>query len=313
MNRRLFLGSSAASLTLGATARAAHAQTSTPVVVAPLLGPDDASVYYAQQQGWFKQAGLDVTVQPIPVGPASMSGEVGGSLNVAEGNVLSLCVAYAKGVPFTLVAPGAIYDASVPANVELLASAASPVRSARDLNGKNVAVPSLNDLLTVSVKGYVDQSGGDSSTVHFVEMPPTTMVGALQAGRIDAAGIYEPFRTAALGQGARSLGKPYDSIAPKFLVVGWFAYRPWADPRRPAVNALAGVINRSSQYVNAHYQEMLPMIAQLSHIPEDALAKMRYAVVATSLDPALIQPVINMAAKYKVIPAAFPAKELIFS
>jgi hypothetical protein len=40
---------------------------------------------------------------------------------------------------------------------------------------------------------------------------------------------------------------------------------------------------------------------------------MQIVQIASTLDPALIQPIINAAAKYKVIHQAFPAKELIFS
>lgn len=303
----------AAGLALGATTRFGGAQTTTPMIVAPLSGPDDVGLYYPAQQGWFRQAGLDVTIQPTANGPAAMAAMVGGSIHIAQGNVLSLCAAHAKGVPITLVAPGSIYDTNAnPPNVQLLASSSSPVRSPKDLGGKSVAVPSLSDLLTISIRGLIDQAGGDSTTVHFVEMPPAEMVAALQAQRIDAAGIYEPFLSAALAQGARSVAKPYDSIAPMFQVVAWFAYRPWAEPHRAAVAAFTTVLGRGAAYGNAHYRELIPMISQFSHIPTDVLSKMQFAPTAPSLDPAMIQPVINAAAKYHAIPRSYPAKELIF-
>jgi len=312
MDRRTFLATSAA-LTLSATAREARAQTTMPVIAGPLSGPDAASVYYPEQQGWFRQAGVDLTVSPIPNGPAGMSGTIGGGLNVAEGNVLSLAEAHAKGVPVTIVAPGPIFDASAPPNARLVVSSASDIHTPKDLGGKNVAVPSLGDLLSISTRGLIDQAGGDSTTVHFVEMPPAAMGAALQAQRVDAIALYEPFLTAALSQGGRPIGTPYASIAPAFMVVGWFAYGPWADSHRDAVTAFATVLNRGAAYTNAHYRDLIPMISQYSHIPTDALAKMQFATIASSLDPAMIQPVINAAAKYHVIPRAFPAKELIFS
>lgn len=312
IDRRHFLGSSAA-LAVTAAARPAAAQAPTPIVVSPLSGPDNASVYYAQQQGWFRQAGLDVTIRAVPSGPVGMAALIGGSAQIANSNVLSLCIAYAKQVPVAIVAPGSIYDASVTANVLLVAAPGSPIRSPKELNGKSVAVPGLSDLFTISIKGIVDQNGGDSSAVHFVEMPPPTMVGALQAGKIDAAGMYEPFLSAALAEGAKPIVKPYDSVGPKFLVDVCFTYRPWADQHRAAVTAFTTAYNRASIYVNAHYRDLYPMISQFSHIPLDVLANMRFAEIATSLDPAMIQPVINAAAKYGVIPRAFPARELIFS
>jgi NitT/TauT family transport system substrate-binding protein len=125
--------------------------------------------------------------------------------------------------------------------------------------------------------------------------------------------MYEPFLSAALAIGAKPVVKPYDSIAPKFLVDCDFTYRPWADQHRQAVTDFAAAYNRASAYVNAHYRELFPMISQFSHIPVDVLSNLRFAEIATTLDPGMIQPVINAAAKYKVIPSAFPAKELIFT
>jgi NitT/TauT family transport system substrate-binding protein len=233
-------------------------------------------------------------------------------VQIANSNVLSLCLAHAKGVQITIVTAGSTYDAGISTNIQLVVAPGSPVRRAKELNGKNVAVPGLSDLLTVSIKGIVDQDGGDSASVHFIEMPPPSMASALQAGKIDAAGVYDPFLSAALAIGAKAIVKPYDSIAPKFLVDCDFAYRPWAEQHRQAVAGFAGIYSRASSYVNAHYRELYPMVSQFSHISVDVLANMQYTDIATTLDPGMIQPVINAAAKSHV-PQAFPAAELIFA
>jgi NitT/TauT family transport system substrate-binding protein len=313
MDRRSFLGTSAALGLSGATAREARAQTLTPLTIAPLAGPSDSALYYAQQQGWFRQAGLDLTIQPTASGPAAMSALVGGSIQISEGNILSLAGVHAKGIPMTLIAPGSIFDASLTPSVRLVASPSSTVKSPKELAGKTVAVPSLSDLMTISTRSLIDKSGGDSDAVHFVELPPPAMGAALQAGRIDAAGMYEPFLSGALAQGARPIGVPYAALAPKFMIVAWFAYGPWAQTHRETVAAYVSVVNRAAAYANAHARDLIPMISGFSHIPEDVLATMQIVQIASSLDPALLQPIINAAAKYKVIPQAFPAKDIIFT
>ena len=283
------------------------------MTIAPLSGPSDSALYYAQQQGWFRQAGLDLTIQPTPNGPAGMSAVVGGSVHVSEGNMLSLTEAHVKGIPITLVSPGSIFDASLGQSTRLVGSPLSTARTAKELNGKIVACPSLSDLMSISTRAFIDQAGGDSNAVHFIELPPASMGSALQAGRIDAAGMYEPFLSGVLAQGGRSLGVPYSALAPRFMIVAWFAFGPWATAHRSALAAFQSVIARASAYANAHARELIPMISGYSHIPEETLATMQIVQIASSLDPALIQPIINAAAKYKVIPQAFPAKELIFS
>jgi hypothetical protein len=57
---------------------------------------------------------------------------------------------------------------------------------------------------------------------------------------------------------------------------------------------------------------MIPMISEFTKLPPDVLGKIAYPTVPSSLSPALIQPVIDLAAKYQAIPATFPASEIIF-
>jgi NitT/TauT family transport system substrate-binding protein len=289
-----------------------RAQTPTPLVVAPLSGPTEAAMYYAIQQGWFKTAGLDLDVQPVPNGGSGMSAVVGGSVQFAFGNVISLAEAHLNGIPITIVAPGAPYDTNN-ASIELLVAGPAPIHNAKDLAGKTIGVPSLHDLIAVAVQGWLDANGADSNSVHFIEIKPSLMASSLLAGRVDAITIYDPFVSAAKEQGARLLGKPLDSIAPRFLVAAWFAYRPWTDGHRDIVAAFTATLNRGSAYVNAHQQEILPMIAGYTHIPLETLRKMAFPPNPTTLSTAMIQPVIDAAAKYRAIRATFPAKDLLFS
>jgi len=55
-------------------------------------------------------------------------------------------------------------------------------------------------------------------------------------------------------------------------------------------------------------------VSSFSHVALDVLRTGVYSPIPPNgLDPALIQPVIDAAAKYHMIPRAFSAKEFIFS
>ena len=138
------------------------------------------------------------------------------------------------------------------------------------------------------------------------------MLPALLAKRVDAIAIYEPIVSAALAQGARPIGKQYDSIALRFMVASWIAYGPWLATHRDAVVAFATTLNRASQYANLHHAELIPLIAGFTKQTPEILSKLPYPTVSPTLDTTLIQPVIDAAAKYRMIPATFRAKELIF-
>ena len=54
------------------------------------------------------------------------------------------------------------------------------------------------------------------------------------------------------------------------------------------------------------------MMSDATKIPLAVIQKMTRVNAATTGDPALLQPAIDVAARYKILPRAFPAKEAYF-
>jgi NitT/TauT family transport system substrate-binding protein len=186
----------------------------------------------------------------------------------------------------------------------------SPIRTAPDLNGKTIAVSSLNDLYTVAMKAWMDAHGGDSSTLKIIELPTDAVGGALAAGRIDAATVGTPQFQAAMESGQlRVIGRPYDAIAPLFYFSAWFTTQQFLHENRAVVVGFARAMRASADYVNGHPQQTIEVLSKFTGIEPDVIAKMPRARMGTTLDPRLVQPVIDSSAKYKVIPAPFNARD----
>ena len=237
---------------------------------------------------------------------------IGGSLQIAYANTFSLCQAHAKGIPITLIAPGVAYQSTNAFN-ELVVGPDSTVRSAKDLVGKTIAVSELGDMASFAIQVWLGQAGVDPAAVHFVELKPSSMLTALDAKRVDAIEIYEQYLSAAKDKGARVLAKTYDAIAPYFLEAAWFTIMPYATAHRSAILQFAAVLNRGAQYYDTHYDELVPMVSDFSKISASTLQRMTRGDVPTALTSAMIQPVIDAAAKYHAIANSFPAKDFIFS
>ena len=298
-------------LTSGAAALAQPAPR-TAIVLAPIGSSDMAAAFYAVQQGMFEKAGLDVTIQQAATGAASMVAVLGGGAQVGYGNSLALSTAHAKGIPIVLLSPGAQYNTNAPHAV-LIVAADSTLKTPKDLEGHIVAVAGLHDLLTVSVNLWMEKSGVDASKVKFVEMPPGSMLPALQAKRVDAAVSYEPFLSSAVGTGAAKVyAKPYDAIGNGFLTGAWFTLGPWASQHREAAIRFAQILDQASQYVDAHYDDLIPLISQFSKLPPETLHKMVKVVVPPTLTAAALQPVVEAAVRAHEIPASIRAGEMIF-
>jgi NitT/TauT family transport system substrate-binding protein len=188
----------------------------------------------------------------------------------------------------------------------------SPIRTAADLNGKIVASPALRDLFATTAAAWVDQNGGDSKTLHQIELAPAATQSAFESGRIDAASVSEPRASQLLNAGiVRVLAKPYDLIGKSFLNSAFFAMRAAVDANRDTYVRLAHAHHDANVFANDHQDRTAPWLAEIAQVPLADILRGTRAVFATKLDLAQIQPVIDAAARFKVIEHTFDASELV--
>jgi NitT/TauT family transport system substrate-binding protein len=254
---------------------------------------------YGQQSGLIEQAGLTVDVNFLAFGAAVESAVLGGSADVGNSNISSLAAAQEKGLPIVLVASGAVYNAKEPSSALMVAND-SPIHTARDLNGKTVAVNGLQSVSQLGPQAWIDKNGGDSKTVHWVDMPFVQMAGALATNRIDAAIIAEPALTRAK-KDARVLADAYDAIAPRFLVTAWFASAAWVSSNAALARKFADTIYRIGAWANTHRAQTAEVLAKSGHLDPGLIQRMTRTTFAESYDPSLLKPQLDMALKYGVI------------
>jgi NitT/TauT family transport system substrate-binding protein len=268
---------------------------------------------WAEQSGFFRRYGFDLQIEPQRSGSAVASAVAGGAYAIGKSSLVALIAAHAHDVPFVIIAPGGLYDTNHPNN-GLLVRADSSIRTGADFNGKTIGVSSLNDLYTVSVKAWVDDHGGDSSTLKLVELPIDAVGAALQNGRIDATSVGTPQLEGYLTSGvARLVAHGFDAIAPLFMFSAWFTSRSFATQNKSVIAGFQHAMHDSAVYVNGHHQQTVDILSRFTGVEAGVIAKMQRAPMGTALDPKLVQPVIDRCAKYKVIPAAFPAAEFLAS
>ncbi|MBV9439757.1 MAG: ABC transporter substrate-binding protein [Candidatus Eremiobacteraeota bacterium] len=275
--------------------------------------PDDdiTPILYAQSAGIFKRNGLDVQFQSLTSGSATAAAVIGGSIDIGKSSLVNLIAAHARNVPFVIVAPASLYTDSSPIAGFIVAKD-SPIKSARDLNGKTVSASSLKDLIAVATQAWIDENGGDSKLVHFLEMPTSAVPPALETHRIDGATVVTPALAEALDTGkTRLIGRSFSAIAKRFLVAGWFTTRDYMTKNGEAVKRFATAFREAAAYTDTHRAETVALLAAYSKIAESTIRTMVRSTAGNALDPKDIEPVIAAAVRYKVIDKPFPASELI--
>jgi NitT/TauT family transport system substrate-binding protein len=311
ITRRAVIGTAAA---LVAAPRWVSAQTTGPLhVIGP---PNDGfkAVYYGVKAGIFKKHGVDVEVSLINSGAAAAAALIGGSADVAYTNITTLIIAHDKGVPIQILAPGAIFDSDSKMTTAIVVLKDSPFRTGLDLDGKTIGSVSLGDTMAASIQAWVDQNGGHSKTVKIIEVPASAAVEMLQSGRVSAAAMNEPAVSQALAGGeTRALANPNAAISKRFMQAMFAVMAPVAAAKADQMARFAQAMREASAYTNSHLAETVDLVASYSGTAPDVVARSARFIDGTSVDPALIQPVIDVLVKYGIISPAFPATQIISS
>jgi NitT/TauT family transport system substrate-binding protein len=266
-----------------------------------VLGTDVSSgPLYAQAAGSFDRAGVPVDVQYRKTSVNLLDGLRDGTLDVAFVNIISAVHEIEAGAPFTIVAPAALYDSAHPITV-MLGPKARPVRSGADLNGKTISVPAPNDLGEIATRNWVDKHGGDSKTVHYVsDIAFTDVADALTSGRVDAAEMSEPIKTQIMPT-VSFAAATFDDIAPKFAIGVFLARNAWIHDHPDAARRFVAAMVDGDRWANTHNADTAAVLAAHYHTNPDVLATMVRATYPERLTPDLLQPVIDVAAKYGVV------------
>jgi len=166
-------------------------------------------------------------------------------------------LAHARGVPLTIIAPGVTMQPAVHYS-GVIVPKDSPIRVARDLNGKTVSVPGLKDLAWLTALAWVDKNGGDSKQVSFVEEPVTSVGIGLDSGRLAAAFIQIPALSEDVATGRyRILGQPIDAIYNRMMTSSWVADSNWAAKNPDIVRRFGEVLAKAPPMPTAITQRRL--------------------------------------------------------
>lgn len=271
------------------------ARSDTPIVLEGTPNDTSGTLYYAVDTGLFSKAGLDVSLTSLNNPGAAVAAIAGGSIAIGGLPLSVAAVAREKGLPLVLVAPAGVYVSTSP-TAAIIVLNNSPIHTGRDLNGKTLASRDLSNMSYFAANLWIDKHGGDSSTVHWVEINDPLDVTAMQAGRIDAASVSEPALDAALhGGAARSVAPVFDAIANRFLIGGYFTSEAYAKANPDVIRKFAEAIAAASAWANKNRALSGPILAKYANAP--VLPGSTRVTYDERLSAADVQPILDVLLK----------------
>jgi ABC-type nitrate/sulfonate/bicarbonate transport system substrate-binding protein len=262
------------------------------------LSPTDVSSgpLYAEAAGAFARHGIEPDFQTLPLNYAHNL-VLEGEMDVAFADITSVIQLIEEtGARFKILAGAAVFDAAEPVNV-LIAPKNRPVRSGADLNGKRGGVPRLRSFGELATRNWVDQNGGDSTTLTFIELPFTEFETALNDGRIDVGPISEPLKTM-FAPNTSFVGVSYAAIAQAFVFAVFVARRGWTEAQPGLAASFTAAMNEGNAWANTHRAETAEILTARYSVPAGLATTMARARFPEKLTPDLIQPVLDLAKRY---------------
>ena len=256
---------------------------------------DVAPVYLGKQKGFFSKRTIDLSLSTSQGGAAIVPGVVSGQFQIGFSNVTSLLVAASRGLPIKVVCNGVASTGDAKDYSGVVVKAGSPIHSAADLAGRTVAVNTLKNIGDTTVRASVRKAGGDPKAVTFVELAFPDMPAALQAGRVDAIWVVEPFLTTATAAGGRVVAANYVDAAPNLTVATYFTSVALTKSNPDLVKRFTEAMNESLRYAEAHPDEVRQVLATYTQIAPDVAAKIALPKWPTDINRQSVQTLADLA------------------
>jgi len=308
--RRTLIVLSALAVTVSLTATACGGESATAttsdgkakVTVLRSNGAIFEPLYIAEQQGYFKDAGLDVTIKAgaqdtSQNAPSVLNGEAQFAMTDSSGFLKGA----AQDMPIRIVTGLQSATTKTDPTDGLLVRKSSDITSFADLEGKTVGLSALGGTIQFIVEYLVQQDGGDPTKVKFVALPTTSLTDAVASGKTDAVYSFGAFFAAAKTNAKLNvIGKGMNEL-PGMVQGLLFASQKYLSSDGDTAKKFIGAVAKAITYANAHPDAVRAIDKKYTQLSADFIDKQDTAYYDTKLNTTVMRTVITKMHEFKLL------------
>jgi NitT/TauT family transport system substrate-binding protein len=281
------------------------------IKVAVLSLPMNAPYYIAVKEKLFEAEGLKVETQPVQQSTQAYPALKNGTVDIVFANNSSMLLGHDKGdLRINLISEG---TRLTPGFMGVLVMPDSPIRSAKDLEGRSVTVHVLNNIQAITLNAIVRAGGADPSKIDYRQVVFPQMAAVMQKGDVDAIHVTEPFLTDAKQKlGARVVVDGGGAPVTDLPLDGYFALDGWAQ-KNPKTAAAFQRAMRKAQELAADrkaVEAVLPTFVR--NVSPDVAAAMTMPAFPVTNDAAHVQKLIDLMREQGQLANPLDAKSIVF-
>jgi NitT/TauT family transport system substrate-binding protein len=303
-----------ASLLLGIAVAAHAAGPETPklrIAALPIAG--FTPIHAADKLGYFKDEGLEITIDKSSGGAQTLPLLVQGTLQLAVTPVVSVALANQQGFNLRVVPPSLDGKRTAPGQTAQIVLADGPVKTPADLEGKRVAVNAINSVNWLYDRAFIRKEGGiDPAKVQYLEVPFPSMVDTLLRGNVDAINVAQPFHHIALTTGkVRVLGYPFVAVQPGMHIAPYAGTAAWLDANPNTVKAFVNAMTRAVEFLRANPAEARKLISEFTGAKPELVEALPLDDWSTSLDAQDVARTLQVMKEEGILKKDLVAKDLV--
>jgi NitT/TauT family transport system substrate-binding protein len=240
-------------------------------------------LWVAKDKGVFERNGLDVSLTSFPI-LALLPPTVGKQFDLAPTTAPDLLNAVASGLKLVAVAGGTV-ETSANQSYQVMVRPDSGIASPKDLNGKRIGTSAIASVMHVADLHWLKANGADPGSIVPVEVPFTSMMDQLKAGRVDAVEALQPFVGQMLAAGYKSLGDPLLAVGDPVLFPFWMAETGWANANRTVIKKWIASLEEALGMIKSDDAMAREVLAKYTNLPAAVVARIPYPAYQFSIKP----------------------------
>ncbi|HLU72030.1 MAG TPA: ABC transporter substrate-binding protein [Nonomuraea sp.] len=264
----------------------------TEIKVVGLPAIDTAALYVAIDQKLFEKEGLKVTPQIVQSSPEAIPMLLNGEIDAMFGNYVSMFQAHDQGaLKLRILAEG---SRAAPDSLSIMALPDSPIRSAKDLEGKTINVNVLHNFQELALTQVLKANNVDPKKIKYVQVTFQNIMPAWQKGQIDAAYLGEPMVTAATsGMGARKILDPASGPAAEFPISGYVSTQDWYEKNPKTAAAFQRALHAAAKMMESNRELVVDVLPNFTQIDKETAATVTFPYFSSSDNPVRLQRVAD--------------------
>jgi NitT/TauT family transport system substrate-binding protein len=273
------------------------------VTVLRSTGATFEPLYIAADQGYFKAAGLNVTIK---AGAADTSQNapsiVNGEAQFAMTDSSGFLKAAAQKLPVRIVSGLQSSTTKTAASDGLLVKPDSPIKTFADVGGKTIGLAALGGTLQFATQYSAKQAGADPKSIKFVALPVASLNDAVMSGKVDGAYTFATFLEAGKAAGLRAIGEGTNAL-PGLVQSLLFASESYLAGNAATAKKFIDAVAKGIEYANAHPDAVTAVDRQYTKLPEDYLAHRPTLIFSPDINTVVMRTVIQNMKEFGIITA----------